>query len=359
MLWGLVTSSYFGRDSSWLYGGNRRTATGFDNVDDPSVLVRWGYDPARHPDLRSDEALRRWAYVFTADADRTWFIEVDPWLLPYYAGPPDARDISGWGPDRYRIWIQRLDPVQDDLLVEERFDYPRADQLTVERGATVYREFIVREADGQAFATDVTASLNPAGTCENPEPGRLRCSIPTADLTPGVREFRFGSATHGDHSEATAGWPRFSFTLQERDIATKAQVTLEASAKAQIVKFLQGAVEDSLSIEFHPSDAITLESGQAVSFGGGTSAGVGAGVKLGFISPRARAELEGSLDVRAYETLAIGLPDPGEEAQQVALASFLANSVITYVPILEPILTVVGSICGRTSSRTSRSTNSA
>ncbi len=317
------------------------------HFEDTGELAKWGFDPARHEDLRLPEGARGQIWVIVADdVDRTWIIDVEAHVVPVRIleryGQTARADEPGITSMRFRVWVQRLDTVKDDLTVEERFDYPPADELTLERGATVFREFIVREADGGALASGVTVNLNPAGSCENPEPGRLRCSIPTADLTPGVREFRFGPAKHGDHSEETGGWPGFAFTLQERDIVTKAQVTLETGGKVDLVVFLQGAVENAFSIEFHAGDALTLESAQAVSFGVGATVGVGGGIKLGPVSPRAKAEIEGSFDIKAYQTRAVHLPDTRQDFQRLALGSFMAESLFKSTPILSPILLFLG-----------------
>lgn len=300
-------------------------------MDDISVLGRWGFASGSHPDHRSSDALQRTAWVFNADADRTWFLGVNGNILPYYAGEgiEGVRELPGWGPDHVRLWVQRLDPVQDDLVVEERFDYPEASKLTLEVGATVYREFIVTEKDRGALASGVTASLNPAGSCESPTPGRLRCSILSSELGPGVKELRFGSAKHGYHSESTVGWPGFGFTLKERDLATKVQMTVDASAKGQIVAALAVSRESGMTIEFHSDDSLTLESSKANALSLSADAGVGGGIKLGPISPRAKAEVGIEGELKFFETLVIDLPKPDDSLQRQALGAFILDRTLT------------------------------
>lgn len=227
-------------------GGLARTFGGNRPID-IDVFTQYGRDPNRHPDLRDPDALQTSAWVFTADQDRTWYVSINGWILPNYAVPPDNANGPGIGPDRFRLWVQRLDLVEDDLIVEERFEYPAA--LTLEQGATIFRDFLVSNLDGSP-ATNVTARLVPTGSCSTLEPGWLRCQIESGELAPGAKEFGFGTARHNGNSESTSTWPGFGFNLVERDTVAKAQVTADASAKGEVVLFIEAGVESSLAIEY-------------------------------------------------------------------------------------------------------------
>ena len=304
-----------------VYGGGH----GRGSVEDLGVLARWGWDDDVHIDYRSPEDEirngQRTAYAFTAAEDGLWRFTANG----HNPLPPGTYDAG----NNLRVWVQRLAGAPtDDLEVDEWFDYPPAGELAVERGATVYREFLVRERATGELATNVSVTLSPEGSCSALDPGRLQCVIETSDLTIDSNIFKFVSATHGDHSESTKDWPEFGFTVVERDIVTKAQMTLDASAKGQFVASLYFAGETGLSIEFHENGALTLEASEAVALGVGTDVGVGGGIKAGWVSPRAKAEIGAEVEVKGFETVAIDISDPDDPDQRRAVGAFVADKVL-------------------------------
>lgn len=294
-------------------------------IEDLSVLARWGWDDDVHIDYRTptEEGIRnRIAYAFTAKEDGLW---------RFNAGgtnplPPGTYDAG----DNLRVWIQRLDGggPESMVFVFERFEYPPANELVIEHGATVYREFEVTERDTAELATNLSVTLSPTGSCSSLDPGRMRCTINTAEIPVGPTQFRFTSATHNGEPESTADWPSFGFTTVERDIKTKAEMKLGASAKGQIAVGLFFAGESGIGIEFGKNDSLTLESSESVAIGVTSDVGVGGGVKLGWVSPRAKAEIEGEVELKAFETVTIDINDPGNFDQQLAMSAFLFEKVV-------------------------------
>jgi hypothetical protein len=289
----------------------------------------WDSQPDRRspPDQMSSDAepnFNRWVFAFHEDRARTWVLKM--W---------------GWG-DRYRVWVQasNVPELEDDLTVRERFTYPPPADLVLEQGATIYREFLVTDQGGLKPSTGVTANLSPAGSCAMPEAGRLRCSIPTAALSAGLQTFTFSNAIHGDHPESTVNWPGFGFTLAEREVTTKAQVIADASAKIDFAAFVEGATDAGLSVEFHTDDSLTVESSRSIGFDVGVTAGAGGGVKLGPVSPRAKAEIEVAGGVQAFESQTIDIADPTATDQSLALASFVLDASLENLETAVPGMTL-------------------
>lgn len=294
-------------------------------VEDLSVLRRWGWDDDLHIDHRTptEEGIRnRIAYAFTATEDGKW---------RFSAGgtnplPPGTYDEG----DNIRVWVQRLDGAPESTVFPtERFDYPPVGELVIEHGATVFREFVLTERHTAEPATGVSVNLSPTGTCSSLDPGQMRCTIQTTDLPQGSQQFRFTSATHNDQPESVIDWPTFGFTTIARDIKTRAEMTLDGKAKGQIVAGIYVTGESGLGIEFHDDGSLTLDSGEAVALGISTDVGFGAGLKLGWISPRAKGEIEFEADVKAFESVVIKITDTGDFNQQVALSAFLFDKLVS------------------------------
>jgi hypothetical protein len=330
MIQAFPTSSYLWGPLAW---------PGTDLLATSAYATGYWYDKDVQPDFRSADAVRRDVFGFVADADRTWSLNILTYGdFDWPGAEAAAQAAESHGP--YRVWVQRLDDLSVPLTVRERFAYPTAAELVMEQGATVYREFLVTEPGGLKPSTGLSATLSPAGSCDMPEGGRLRCSIPTAGLAPGVQTFTFASAIRDGATESVTSWPGFSFTVAEREIVTKAQVTADASAKIDFAAFVEGATDAGLSVEFRTDGGLTLESSRSIAFDVGTTVGEGAGVKLGPISPRAKAEIEVSGGVQAFESLVIDVADPNETAQSLAIASFVLDSALENIENAVPGMTL-------------------
>ena len=294
-------------------------------VRDLEPLRRWGWDDEVHTDHRTpiEDGLRnRIAHVFTAKEDGTWRFLVSG-TNPL---PPGTREAG----DNIRVWIQRLDGAPEStVLPNDRFNYPDADKLLIEHGATVYREFLILERDTNAPVSGVSVNLSPTGTCSSLDPGHMRCTINTEELSLGQQLFRFTSATRDGEPESVVDWPTFGFTTVPRDIRTKAEMTLDAKAKGQIVGGIFVTGESGLGIEFHENGSLTLDAGEAVALGVAADTGFGAGLKLGWITPRAKGEIEFEADIKAFEAVAIDINDPDDFDQQVAMSAFILDKLVS------------------------------
>lgn len=296
-------------------------------VEDISVLERWGWDSETYIDYRTptEEGVRnRLAYVFTAKEDGNWRISAEG-TNPL---PPGSYDQEG---DNIRVWVQRLDGVsaESTVFVFERFEYPPVNELLIEHGATVFRDFELIDRDTNEPSTNVSVTLSPTGTCSSLDPGHMRCTIETSQVPQGPLQFRFTSATHNGDPESTADWPSFGFTTVPRDIKTRAEMTLDAKAKGQIVGGIFVTGESGLGIDFHENGSLTLDGGEAVALGVASDVGFGGGLKLGWITPRAKGEIEFEGDVKAFESVAIDIADPGDFDQQVAMSAFVFDRLVS------------------------------
>ncbi len=295
-------------------------------VEDLSVLARWGWNDDVHIDHRTptDQGIRnRAAHAFTTKEAGTWRFSVGG-TNPL---PPGTYPAG----DNIRVWLQRLDgeAPESTVWVFDRFEYPPADQLVIEHGATAFREFEVLDSETQEPVSGMVVELSPTGGCDTRIPGRMSCFIETSELLEGSQLFSFTSATRDGEKESTADWPSFGFTTKKRDITTKAEMTLNASAKGEFGVGISLAGESGLSMEIKEDNTFKLESTEATALGFSGSTGIGGGIKLGWISPRAKAEIEGELELKAFETVAIDITDAGDLDQQLAMGAFLLEKVFS------------------------------
>ncbi len=294
-------------------------------VNDLTPLQRWGWDQDIHIDYRTpvEEGIRnRIAYAFTAKEDGKWRFSVGG-TNPL---PPGTYDEG----DNIRVWVQRLDGAPESTVFPfDRFEYPPANELVIEHGATVYRDFLLLDRQTNEPASGISVALSPTGSCSSLDPGHLRCIINTPELPLGQHEFLFTSATRSGEPESVVDWPSFGFTTVPRSIKTRAEMTLDAKAKGQIVGGIFVTGESGLGIKFHENGALTLDSGEAVALGVSADTGFGAGLKLGWITPRAKGEIEFEADIKAFEAVAIDITNPDDFDQQVAMSAFVLDKLVS------------------------------
>ncbi|HJN91587.1 MAG TPA: hypothetical protein QGF05_02525 [Dehalococcoidia bacterium] len=278
----------------------------------------WGYVASDHPQHAPDP----WGvdrFFFQPDQDRTLLIEV---FVFAREGDPERN---------YRIWLQRIDPLPSDVTVSERFSYP----ATAEVGSTLFREFDVRNVGSGSAANAITAALAPRGSCDTPSPGRLRCNIDTKGMAAGPApvQFTFANAEHIVHDESVAGWPAFSVTLTERAITTRAQITGTGGGTIGLGASVSAGLGGGFALDFE-NDATIVEGTRVGTLGLSASLGFGAGVKLGWVEPRASAQVTLGGEFAGTRTVALRLTDQTDRQQQLALATWLLTSA--FEPALEP-----------------------